>query len=499
MDFTEQSPVILSLCTGMRGLERGIERACERIGWKQPTTTAYVEIEAFLAWNLVKQMEQGVLVPTPVWTNLKTFPYDKFHGKIHGIIGGYPCQPFSIAGQRKGTEDPRHLWPYIKEGIRAINPVFCFFENVPGHLSLGYREVRSDLEELGYSVKEGIFSASEVGAPHQRKRLFILAIKLGDTECEGLERNSVVEESKITSKRCKQLANFSELNVQGRESECSNKKEWSESGKRQVGSQGLGNRWPSKPGEEQQDWEAPRTESRMGFNASRNKIGDSDVYLNLYEIYTTKKIGAIKELHELWLTINSESQKWTFGRLFDILKEKILFSGMLQGVQNSRLSFLADSKKWSEILKVQEIELRNMWFSKIAEHPSLRQKCIEQLRIEFADAMCILSYQITLARRQEKECLTQSEMQSMWNHYENTWWDVPETLSEIQKIWRPISDQKESEKQFIRAYTGYGLTAFGRINGYNFREDLLRMAGNGVVEQTAELAFITLLNKFNHP
>jgi DNA (cytosine-5)-methyltransferase 1 len=118
VDHPFKSPAVLSLCTGMRGLERGLERA---IG---PTrTVAYVEIEAFIIENLVRQMEQGVLAPTPVWTNLKTFPAEQFHNKIHGITGGYPCQPFSVAGKRAGTEDPRHLWPSILSIIRATNPI----------------------------------------------------------------------------------------------------------------------------------------------------------------------------------------------------------------------------------------------------------------------------------------------------------------------------------------------------------------------------------------
>lgn len=165
------SPSVLSLCTGMRGLERGLERAIGSV-----RVAAYVEIEAFIIYNLVRQMEQGLVAPAPVWSNLKTFPAQQFHRKIHWVIGGYPCQPFSVAGKQQGTEDPRHLWPYIKRAVKLIQPFGCFFENVPNHLNIGYREVRHDLEELGYTVKEGLYTAEEVGAPHERKRLFILAL-----------------------------------------------------------------------------------------------------------------------------------------------------------------------------------------------------------------------------------------------------------------------------------------------------------------------------------
>lgn len=176
VDFTTETQNIISLCTGIRGLERGLERAGLKI-----RTVAFVEIEAFICENLASEMEQGLLDEAPIWTNLKTFDGRKFRGLVHGITGGYPCQPFSVAGKRNGKEDPRHLWPYIGGGtnsiINAIRPLWCFFENVPGHLTLGYREVREDLQRLGYAVKEGIFSAEETGASHRRERLFILAIR----------------------------------------------------------------------------------------------------------------------------------------------------------------------------------------------------------------------------------------------------------------------------------------------------------------------------------
>lgn len=170
MDHPEELTV-LSLCTGIRGLDRGIERV---IG--PGRTVAFVEIEAFAVENLLAGMEAGVLAPAPIWTNLKTFPWGKFRHKIFFFVGGYPCQPFSNAGLRKGAEDTRHLWPYIEFGIRTIRPVCVFFENVRGHVDLGGQQVIESLRALGYAVECGIYSAEEVGAPHQRTRLFILGI-----------------------------------------------------------------------------------------------------------------------------------------------------------------------------------------------------------------------------------------------------------------------------------------------------------------------------------
>ena len=170
VDYPNQLPTVLSLCTGYGGIERGLSLA----GFEH-RTVAHVEIEAFAIANLVAKMEAGQLVPAPIWSDLKTLPAQCFRERIDVLTGGYPCQPFSAAGLRKGTEDPRHLWPYIYDHIRTIRPVRCFFENVEGHISLGLREVIEDLESLGYTVAWGIFSAAEVGAPHQRKRVYILA------------------------------------------------------------------------------------------------------------------------------------------------------------------------------------------------------------------------------------------------------------------------------------------------------------------------------------
>ena len=169
----------VSLCAGYGGIDIGLSRAIPSL-----RTVAFSEIEAFACANLVSKMEAGLLDAAPIWTNLKTFPWSEFRDRVDILSGGYPCQPFSSAGKRLGTEDPRHLWPYIADGIRAMRPRVCFFENVEGHISLGLREVISELESIGYKVAWGIFSAREVGAPHQRKRVFILAYR----KSEGLER-----------------------------------------------------------------------------------------------------------------------------------------------------------------------------------------------------------------------------------------------------------------------------------------------------------------------
>jgi site-specific DNA-cytosine methylase len=223
VDNTKKSPAVLSLCTGYGGLERGLERVFGELN-----VLAHVEIETFAIANLVNKMETGRMAPVPVWTNLKTFKAGLFRGCVDILTGGYPCQPFSAAGKRGGSEDPRHLWPYVFATIQACHPKWVFLENVEGHLTKGIVQVLTDLEGLAYEPVAGVFSAAEVGAPHQRKRVFIL----GHAKHHG------------------------SLTTQNRRSSGSEQEE----GGLQKFERGYckPQLWPARPGEEQYDWEEPR-------------------------------------------------------------------------------------------------------------------------------------------------------------------------------------------------------------------------------------------------
>jgi DNA (cytosine-5)-methyltransferase 1 len=205
VDTAKELPTVISFCSGYGGIERGLDLA----GVKH-RVLVYVEIEAFAIANLVAKMESGQLVPAPIYTDLKTFPAHLFRDCVDIITGGYPCQPFSAAGKRLGTEDPRHLWPFIRQHIQTIRPVRCMFENVEGHISLGLREVIGDLEGAGYQATWGIFSAAEVGAPHQRKRVYILASSrdwdtngIDDSQKQGISQGQDSQPSGV----CANVAN----------------------------------------------------------------------------------------------------------------------------------------------------------------------------------------------------------------------------------------------------------------------------------------------------
>lgn len=111
------------------------------------------------------------------------------------LCGGYPCQPFSAAGQRKGTSDERHLWPYFAEAIRRIRPRYVVLENVAGHRSMGFDSVLADLASMRYDAQWCSVRASDVGAPHRRERIFVLAHPTGDgrTRHEGWPESARLE------------------------------------------------------------------------------------------------------------------------------------------------------------------------------------------------------------------------------------------------------------------------------------------------------------------
>jgi DNA (cytosine-5)-methyltransferase 1 len=238
------------MCTGYGGIELGLRGAGMDV-----RTVCYLEIEVYVQALLVKAMEEGRLCTAPLWSDVKTFPSSEFRGKVCGIVGGYPCQPFSSSGKRQGEEDPRHLWPHIRRHIRAISPVWCFFENVLGHTSMGLWRVLSDLETEGYRCVWGVFSAEEVGAPHQRKRVFILAFSEGRESGEsetGDRRESTVRGSK-------EMGNTTGKRPCGRSENKGG--QWSK-----VFGKGFESiKFPSRPNEQQYGWEAPRTiKSRLG-------------------------------------------------------------------------------------------------------------------------------------------------------------------------------------------------------------------------------------------
>ncbi len=147
------------------------------LGWKP---IGYVEFNDYCQRVIAQRIADGILPNAPIFGDVRTFISEGYAASYTGLVdvvtGGFPCQPFSIAGERRGADDERNMWPATAECVRIVRPRCCFFENVVGLLSSGYFGVIvADLAALGYGVRWGVLSACAYGAPHPRKRVFIVA------------------------------------------------------------------------------------------------------------------------------------------------------------------------------------------------------------------------------------------------------------------------------------------------------------------------------------
>lgn len=154
---------IVDICAGYGGLSMGLSAVTGA------RVSAYAEVDPN-ALRILAAHHPGA-------TNLgdvKAMDWRAASG-ARWMCAGYPCQPWSAAGRKLGTADPRHLWPWIARGVGIAAPEFVLLENVLGHVRLGLPQVLDDLTALGYGGAWAVTTAMGVGAPHRRRRVFVLA------------------------------------------------------------------------------------------------------------------------------------------------------------------------------------------------------------------------------------------------------------------------------------------------------------------------------------
>lgn len=179
---------VLSLFAGIGGLDLGLELACGA------RAVAYVEADPFCAAVLASRMADGALGKGPVWSDVCTFDGRRWRGLVDAVIGGSPCQDLSLAGARAGLEGERSgLWKEQRRIVEESEPAWVWWENVGGAIKAAVPVVAGDLEALGFRVVGCTLRAADVGAPHKRERVFLLAYS---------ERNAL----RLQSEREQQLA-----------------------------------------------------------------------------------------------------------------------------------------------------------------------------------------------------------------------------------------------------------------------------------------------------
>jgi DNA (cytosine-5)-methyltransferase 1 len=163
---------VLSLFSGIGGLELGLERA-------GMTTVGQVELDPYCRQVLAKHWPE-----VPRHDDVRTagaWWLSESRPEVDVVCGGFPCQPFSTAGLRAGTGDERWGWPWMESVVRMVRPRFVIVENVAELLRdrLAFGLVLSGLAELGFDAEWGVLSACAVGAPHARRRVFVVAHPAG--------------------------------------------------------------------------------------------------------------------------------------------------------------------------------------------------------------------------------------------------------------------------------------------------------------------------------
>jgi DNA (cytosine-5)-methyltransferase 1 len=142
------------------------------LGWR---TVCAVEWEPYPTSVLIARQNEGVLLPFPIWDDVRTFDGRPWRGVVDVVSGGFPCQDISAAGKGAGINGERSgMWAHMARIIREVGPRYCFVENSPMLTSRGLGQVLGDLAAMGYDARWGVLGAVDAGAPHKRDRIWIV-------------------------------------------------------------------------------------------------------------------------------------------------------------------------------------------------------------------------------------------------------------------------------------------------------------------------------------
>jgi len=452
----------LDLFTGYGGLTLALEPWCQPI--------AYVEIEEYAQKIIASRMADGSLPPAPILADVKNVQGRP--GDCDIIVGGFPCQDISVAGNGKGLEGERSgLFFEVCRLVEEIHPSFVFLENVPAIRTRGLQEVIDSLTALRYDCRWTCVSAAEVGAPHLRKRWFLLAhtkqsdgrrgafVGISDkqrrhtskTWPKSIQPENSEESSGATELLCPVVAN---VNIKGLE----------------VRQQGNAGEQSSVVG---RDWWAVEPD-----------VGE------LLPDGTTDGLGEIvnENVSFLWRSFGAKAIWQKVGRFFYLSKKEILLPFMYGEGSNEGIAIeVSDTEKAN---KIQEIIVRAMRISENTIGSPHRWKLEEQQYSEFEDALLCLSYIFASQTRRLGKKEVETALLYLWSGILSKE-PMLDSLNEVKETWQSL-DSAWKRSLFMSVWNVE--PPIDRVaHGVTFRVDRIKALGNGVVPQQARAAFARLL------
>jgi len=170
------------------------------LGWR---TVCAVEWDPYAASVLLARQNDGILPPFPIWDDVQTFDGRPWRGIVDVVSGGFPCQDISAAGKGAGIDGERSgMWREMARVVGEVRPRFVFVENSPMLTRRGLETVLGDLASLGFDARWGVLGAADVGAPHKRDRIWIVAHSNGVRELQP-ERLEQDQRRRVSDSGCK--------------------------------------------------------------------------------------------------------------------------------------------------------------------------------------------------------------------------------------------------------------------------------------------------------
>lgn len=393
----------LSLFSGIGGLELAAEMAGFR-------TVGQCEWADYPTKVLEKHWPD-----VPRWRDIRTLTGESFYEKtgirtVDVISGGFPCQPFSVAGKRRGKEDDRYLWPEMLRVISELRPTWVFGENVAGIVNMALDQVYADLENEGYTVQALIIPACAVDAPHRRDRCAILAY----ANCRRYIHREIEKHSAETREYaqrklggCGEDVAHAESVGQQRVGGCWNEGGGARSEEAQFegrcdvlsnSNQETGGCWANHRGGAQEHVTGERRSAQPGLGGVATRIPYRlDGGINYDHEKETRPGKGLPNLREC---DNEETVRETAGRFRGIQEEKILQPSMYgKSAVQSRISGTICGKKTEQAIPETSVrDLRNRGESSSA---SQGHESIQQQQREHYDAMCEMPHKIALGYGKE--------------------------------------------------------------------------------------------------